>query len=267
MEQTFKDLWNEKRQTKKELFSFVLWTFVETTIGIVREHVFLLTEGASMKNKLASSRYAALVSSILLAVAFIVAPLIYLTGNLRDSLGPLSYDLADFLYGPVWAASLVALVFTLRERIGERAPRRMSLALLAAVLAAGAMVAVACIRSANRHYHLIHPELHLEESSTVLIVWTTLVAGVTGVGWHFLGWTLLLVSSAGWTSGQLPRVLSALYLVGGIVSLFVYLLPEMEGLAAMFGIIIIIWQGLLLWKSGSGETQAPELNASQSDQI
>ena len=30
MEQTFQDLWNEKRQTKKELFRFVLWTFIET---------------------------------------------------------------------------------------------------------------------------------------------------------------------------------------------------------------------------------------------
>jgi hypothetical protein len=154
----------------------------------------------------------------------------------------------------------------LRERIGERAPRRMSLALLTAVLAAGAMVLVACIRSANRHYHLIHPDLHLEESSTVLIVWTTLVAGVTGAGWHFLGWALLLVGSAGWTSGQHPRVLSVLYLVGGTVSLFVYLLPEMEGLAGMLGIVVSIWQGLLLWKSGPAETQEPGLNASQPDQ-
>jgi len=265
MQQTFNDLCRE-RQRKGGWFGFMLWTFVETAIGIVREHVLLLTKGATMKNVLAIPRSAALISSILLAVAFIAAPLIYLVGNLRDAMGPFAYAVADFLYGPAWAASLVTLVFALRERIGERAPRRMSLALLAAVLAAGAMIAVACIRSANRHYHLIHPELHLETSSTVLIVWTTLVAGVTGAGWHFLGWALLLVGSAGWTSGQLPRGLSVLYLVGGIVSLFVYLVPDMEGSAAMLGVLISIWQGLLLWKSGLAETQAPELNASQSDQ-
>ena len=117
------------------------------------------------------------VASFLMAAAFIVAPLIYLTGNLRSAFGPLAYDLADLLYGPVWAASLVTAVFALRERIGGSAKRRMTLSLLAAVLAAGAMVAVACIRSANRHYHLMHPELHLEESTTVLVVWTTLLAG------------------------------------------------------------------------------------------
>lgn len=268
MEQTFKDLCNEpKQKVGYRLSRFVLWIFVETAVGIVREHILSITQGAMMKNILSNSRSATLISSILLAVAFIVAPLIYLTGNLRDAMGPFSYAVADFLYGPLWAASLVTLVFILRERMGERAPRRMSLALMAAVLAAGAMIAVACIRSANRHYHLIHPELHLETSSTVLIVWTTLVAGMTGAAWHFLGWALLLIGSAGWTSGQLPRALNVLYLVGGIISLFVYLAPDVEGLAGMLGIVISIWQGLLLWRSRSEERQAPELNASQPDQV
>ena len=223
-----------------------------------------------MKNILANPSSATLkwggLASFLMAVSFIIAPLIYLTGNLRDTLGPLSYDLADFLYGPVWAASLVTAVFTLRERMGEYAPRRMSLALLAALLAAGATVAVACIRSANRHYHLIHPELHLEESSTVLIVWTTLVAGMISTAWHFLGWALVLIGSAGWTSRRLPRLLSVLYLVAGTSSLFVYLLPSSEGNAAVFGVMVSIWQGILLWKAKPEETQAPGINASQLDQ-
>ena len=145
------------------------------------------------------------IASLLLAAAFIVAPFIYLVGNLRDAFGPFTYSLADFLYGPVWAASLVTAVFALRERIGAGAPRRMNLALLAALLAAGMFVAVACIRSANRHYHLTHPDLHLEGSTTVLVVWATLVAGVLAAGWHFLGWVQVLVGSAGWTSRRLPR--------------------------------------------------------------
>jgi hypothetical protein len=267
MEQTFNDLCNERNEQAEYRWSgFVLWIFVETAVGIIREHVVIITGGTKMKNTLAMPRSAALISSILLAVAFIAAPMIYLVGNLRDAMGPFAYALADFLYGPVWAASLVALVFMLRERIGERAPRRMLLALMAAVLAAGAMIAVACIRSANRQYHLIHPELHLENSVTVLIVWTTLVTGVTGAGWHFLGWSLLLIGSAGWTTNLLPRVLNVLYLVGGTASLFVYLLPDIEGLAGMLGIVISIWQGFLLWSSRWAETQTPEPNASQPDQ-
>jgi hypothetical protein len=201
-----------------------------------------------------------------MAVAFIVPSSIYLTGNLRDPIGPLAYALADFLYGPVWAASLVTAVFALRERIGEHAPRRMSLALLAAALSAGAMVAVACIRSANRQYHIIHPVLNLATSTTVLVVWRTIVAGVTAAGWHFLGWSLVLVGSAGWTSRRLPRLLSVLFLVAGGVSLFVYVLPDFEENAVALGVVVSIWQGILLWRAEPGETQAPESNASRPGQ-
>jgi hypothetical protein len=193
-------------------------------------------------------------ASFLLVTGFIVAPFIYLVGNLRQALGPFSYALADFLYGPLWAASLVTAVSALRERIGRRAQRRMSLALLAAVLAAGAMVLVACIRAANRQYHLMHPELHLEDSTMMLVIWTTLVAGVTAAGWHFLGWSLMLVASAGWTSGRLPRVLCALYLLGGIAALFVFVFPVLEGAAALLGVIWAVWQGILLWSGGKEET-------------
>lgn len=260
MEQTFQDLWNEKRQAKKELFGFVLWIFIDTAVGVVREHVRLIAEGAMMKNITTSLRFTALISSILFAVAFIVAPLIYLVGNLRDTIGPFAYNLADFLYGPVWAASLVNVVFILRERIGEQAPRRMSLALLATVLAAGTMILIACVRSANRQYHLLHPDLHLEDSITVLTVWSTLVSGLTGAAWHFLGWALILIGSVGWTSRQLPRLLSALYLITGLISLFVYLLPNIEGLAALLGVIVIIWQGILLWKVKPEETPANQVD-------
>jgi hypothetical protein len=197
------------------------------------------------------------VASWLLAAAFVVAPAIYLTGNLREPAGPLTYSLADFLYGPVWGASLITAISALPERIGEGASRRLSLALLASVLAAGAMVLVACIRAANRHYHLIHPELHLEGSVTVLTVWTTIVAGVTGAGWHFLGWALLLLSSAAWTSGRLPRPLGVAYLAGGLASLFVYAAPDIEGMANTFGVVWSIWQGIVLWRGASDESSAP----------
>jgi hypothetical protein len=220
------------------------------------------TDTEAMNSSLTVQRWGGL-ASFLLAAAFVVAPTIYLVGNLRDTLGPLAYDLADFLYGPVWAASLVTAIFALRERLGEHAPRRTSLALLAAAFAAAAMISVAFIRSANRHYHLRHPELNLEENTAVLVVWTTLVAGLSATGWHFLGWSLVMVGSAGWTSGRLPRILSGLYLIGGIISIVVYLSPDMEGTASVLGVVMSIWQGLLLWQARPGETQTLQKIASQ----
>ncbi len=187
-------------------------------------------------------------ASFLLAVSFIVAPLIYLIGNLQDAIGVFIYDLADFLYGPILSASLITLIYVLRERIGESAFRRMDLALLASVLSAVGMAAVAFIRASNRHYHLIHPELNLENSTTVLIVWTTLVAGVSAIGFHFLGWMFVLLGSASWTSHLFPRLLNVFYFLAGVSSWFVYLFSELEGFVLLLGTIICIWQGILLWK-------------------
>jgi len=220
------------------------------------------TDSTARSSTVAIQKWGGL-ASFVLAAAFIISLLIYLVGDLREANGPFVYALADFLYGPVWAASLVTAIFALRECIGPRAPRRMNLALLAAFVAAGAFVAVACIRSANRHYHLIHPELHLETSTTVLVVWTTIVAGVIATGFHFLGWVLVLVGSAGWTSHRLPRVLCVLYLVAGTASLFVYLLPDIEAIVVELGVIVSVWQGILLWKAKLGEPQAPEKTTSQ----
>jgi len=188
------------------------------------------------------------VASFLLSVSFVVAPLIYLTGNLQDTLGVFTYNLADFLYGPVVSASLITVVYVLREHIGKSAFRRMDLALLAAVLSAAGMAAVAFIRATNRHYHLIHPELNLENSTTVLIVWTTLVEGLNSFGFHFLGWAFVLLGSASWTSHIFPRPLNVLYFLAGVSSLFVYLFSELEGFVLLLGTIIGVWQGILLWK-------------------
>ena len=76
MQQTFNDLYNErKRQTERGLLGFVLWMFVETCAGVVREHVLLITQGDTMKNILTNPRSAATMSFILclpLAVPYVI---------------------------------------------------------------------------------------------------------------------------------------------------------------------------------------------------
>lgn len=187
-------------------------------------------------------------ASFLLAVSFIVAPLIYLIGNLDNLWGMIAYSLADFLYGPVISVSLIVVTYVLRELFGRSAFRRTNLALLMAVLAAAGMAAVAFMRASNRYYHLTHPELNLENSAIILTVWSTLVSAGNAFGFHFLGWVFVLLGSAGWTSQILPRPLSMLYLLAGVPSLLVYLFPELEGVVLILGVIIWVWQGILLLK-------------------
>lgn len=205
-------------------------------------------EDDSVKEKSFAFRAGAL-AAFLLAFSSIAASLIYLTGNLRSYLGPLGYSLADFLYGPVWATSLVTMVTSLRERLDSQAPRRMNFALMISILTGALMVLTACIRSANRLYHLAHPELALENNQSVLAVWAALVAGVSGAGWHFLGWMQLLLGSAGWSSQRLPRALCVFLLITGSISLFVYAIPVLEGFANAFAVIWSVWLGIYILKT------------------
>ncbi len=192
-------------------------------------------------------------ASFVMAAAIFISSMLYFTGNLRDAFGAVSYSLADLLYGPVWGASLVMTLLALRERMGGAAPRRLSLALLVALLAGAVFLAVAFIRASNRSYHLMHPELHLENSYTTLVVWTTLIAGLIGTAWHLLGWVWILVGWAGWTTRLLPRALSGLYLFSGVVFLFIYLRPDNEGFGVLVSVILGLWQGILLLR-GDGKT-------------
>jgi hypothetical protein len=91
------------------------------------------------------------------------------------------------------------------------------------------------------------------------------VSGIIGAAWHFLGWALVLIGLAGWTSRRLPRALSALYWVAGAVALLVYLFPGLEGSALVLVLVLSIWQGILLWKVEPGETQSPATNAGLPD--
>ena len=61
MEQTFNDLCNEKRQDPRGLWSFALWTFGETAVGIFREHLLLLNGGDIMQTMLTNLRSSALI--------------------------------------------------------------------------------------------------------------------------------------------------------------------------------------------------------------
>jgi hypothetical protein len=64
MEQTFNDLYQERR-AEYGLFGDVLWMFIETTVGIVQEHLLLIKEMDPMKKFFFNLRLPAIVSSVL----------------------------------------------------------------------------------------------------------------------------------------------------------------------------------------------------------
>jgi hypothetical protein len=114
MEQTFQDLWNEKRQTKKELFRFVLWTFIETAIGIFREHLLLISPGDLMQTILKPLGLSGLIS-LLLILPFMIMEVV----NRRNFHEDFPFMLFFVLWLNLFAISLILLPIVRGRRTGN----------------------------------------------------------------------------------------------------------------------------------------------------
>ena len=66
MEQTFNDLCNErKQQAGQGLFGFLLWMFIETFAGIVKEHLIQIKRRKIMENIISNNKSSAIIGFLL----------------------------------------------------------------------------------------------------------------------------------------------------------------------------------------------------------
>jgi len=114
MEQTFNDLCNERRQTEKELFGFILWTFIETTMGIFREHLLLISPGDIMQTTLQTLGSSALIS-LLLILPFMIMEVV----NRRNFNEDFPFALFFGLWLSLFAISLILLPIVRARRTGK----------------------------------------------------------------------------------------------------------------------------------------------------
>ncbi|MEO5888463.1 MAG: hypothetical protein ABIQ77_12460, partial [Anaerolineales bacterium] len=115
MQQTFIDLYKErKQQAEQGLFGFVLWTFIETAIGIFREHLWLISPGDIMQTILKTIGSPALIS-FLLILPFTVMEVV----NRRN----FNEDFPIMLFFGIWfilfAISLILLPIVRARRTGN----------------------------------------------------------------------------------------------------------------------------------------------------
>jgi hypothetical protein len=143
MEQTFNDLLHERRDTKRGLFPFALWMFVETSTGIVRENL-TVNSMQDMTRRLIV--WAAAVALLLLV------PLVAMQVT-----GEVNWDLFDFVF--VGAALFgVGLAYELIARQSRTAVYRVAFAvgLVAAFLLFWVNGAVGIIGSENQPANLLY---------------------------------------------------------------------------------------------------------------
>jgi hypothetical protein len=112
MEQTFNDLYNERRQFQTGLLNFTIRMFTETAIGIAREHILLITEIDPMKNVLTNIKSPALIS-LLLVIPFMIMEVV----NTRNLNAIFNVPLFGFLWilPMIFIALLMPIVRNLRQ--------------------------------------------------------------------------------------------------------------------------------------------------------
>jgi hypothetical protein len=115
MEQTFSDLCNEKRQTRKGLLGFVVWAFIETAVGIFREHLLLISPGEIMQTLLKTIGSPALIS-LLLILPFAIMEVV----NRRTYNEGFPVTLFFGLWLNLFAISLILLPIVRGRRTGNR---------------------------------------------------------------------------------------------------------------------------------------------------
>ena len=114
MEQTFNDLCNEKQQTNQALLGFVLRTFIETALGIFREHLLLISSGVIMQTILKTLGSAVLVS-LLLIFPFMIMEVV----NRRNFNEDFPFMLFFVLCLNLFAISLILLPIVRARRTGN----------------------------------------------------------------------------------------------------------------------------------------------------
>lgn len=119
MLQTFDDLYNErKRHTEQGRFVFILWIFLDTANGILREHFCPISQRNIMQNLLKTLGSSALVSSLLI-LPFIIMEVV----NRRTFNEDFPFALFFFMWQLLFAISLILLPFfeAWRARTSDRA--------------------------------------------------------------------------------------------------------------------------------------------------
>ena len=114
MEQTFQDLYRERCEAKEGVFGFVVSTFLETTIGVLQEHVESMQEMGYMKNIITNFRSPALIG-FLIVLPFIVLELTVvifkrLTFDMRDALNSV------VIFGILWLG-VTAILFIVKPLV------------------------------------------------------------------------------------------------------------------------------------------------------
>ena len=143
----------------------------------------------------------------------------------------------------VWGIAFVLIILALRERMQANAPTLLRLALIGVSSTFAIMLAAGLVGIAG-----IPPIVAVKDASAyraLVGVWLGLVVA----GDHAAGWAMLLIGWAALKTSTLPRVLSYLSVLGGIVFIIEFAAKPLMPVSLFLSVIWGVWLGAVLLRS------------------
>lgn len=165
-------------------------------------------------------------------------------GIVAESASPITFFLLNLIL-ILCGIAFVLIILALRERMQANAPNVMRLAVIGVSIACALWLASGLIGIVG-----MRPIVSVKDASAyraLMGVWFGLVIG----GDHAVGWALLLIGWAALKTRGLPRILSYLSVLVGIVFILDFAAKPLMPVSLLLCILWNVWLGVVLLRSKS----------------
>jgi hypothetical protein len=162
--------------------------------------------------------------------------------NAAWSTSPITFVLLN-LEPILFSIALILIALALRERMQAGVPNLMQIVVIGVSIACALLLAAALIEITTS------PTIASAQNLSTRRAVTAIYFGLIFAGDHALGWVLLLIGWAALKTKGLPRILSYLLMLYGIVAIFEFAVHPFMFVGVILGIIWGVWLGVVLLRS------------------
>jgi hypothetical protein len=162
--------------------------------------------------------------------------------NAAWSTSPITFVLFNFV--PIlFSIALIVIALALRERMQAGVPNLMQIVVIGVSIACALLLAAAIIEIT------VSPTIASAQNLPTRRAVTAMYVGLIFAGDHAMGWVLLLIGWAALKTRGLPRILSYLTMLYGIVLALEFAVHPFMNVGVIVGIIWGVWLGGVLLRS------------------
>ncbi len=162
--------------------------------------------------------------------------------NAAWNTSPITFVLFNFV--PIlFSIALILIALALRERMQAGVPNLMQIVFIGVSIACALLLAAAIIEIT------VSPTIASAQNLSTRRAVTAMYLGLIFAGDHAMGWVLLLIGWAALKTRGLPRILSYLTMLYGIVLALEFAVHPFMDVGVILGIIWGVWLGVVLLRS------------------